>query len=183
MEQGTKGEITSRIVCKRVDYENYDQGLILVNLLDAYAKDPFGGGEGLKEEVKENLPSRLAKVPNAFSFVAFYINQKEKGGDEEIPAGLINCFEGFSTFAGQPLVNIHDIFVLKDFRGKGVCKAMLSAAENESKRRGCCKLTLEVLSKNEVAIKAYNKSGFSSYELDPATGIALFLEKKLKNKA
>lgn len=161
----------SKIICKSVDYANRHQGQILVRLLDGYAKDPLGGGSGLSEEVKEHLPSRLAQIPNAFSFIAY-------SGEE--PAGLINCFEGFSTFVAKPLVNIHDVFVLSEFRGQGVSQALLGAAEEEARKRGCCKLTLECLSKNEVAINAYKKSGFGSYELNPAHGMALFMEKKLK---
>ncbi|MFT5906124.1 MAG: ribosomal protein S18 acetylase RimI-like enzyme, partial [Cryomorphaceae bacterium] len=42
-----------------------------------------------------------------------------------------------------------------------------------------CKITLEVLSKNEVAKSAYQKFGFSGYELDPEAGKALFWEKPI----
>lgn len=45
--------------------------------------------------------------------------------------------------------------------------------------RGCCKLTLEVLSNNPNAMASYSKFGFTSYELDPALGTAQFWEKKL----
>ena len=163
----------SKIVCKSVNYADRVQGQLLVRLLDGYAKDPLGGGTGLVEEVKEHLPSRLAQVPSAFSFIAY-------SGEEETPSGLINCFEGFSTFAARPLVNIHDCYVVPEFRGQGISQALLGAVEAEARKRGCCKLTLECLSKNDVAIGAYKKNGFSSYELDPANGVALFMEKKLK---
>ena len=56
---------------------------------------------------------------------------------------------------------------------------MLDEVERIAKEKGCCKLTLEVLEGNIVAKKAYEKFGFSSYELDPATGKALFWEKVL----
>ena len=45
--------------------------------------------------------------------------------------------------------------------------------------RGCCKLTLEVLSNNPNAMASYAKFGFKSYELDPELGTAQFWEKKL----
>lgn len=45
--------------------------------------------------------------------------------------------------------------------------------------KGCCKITLEVLSNNESAKVAYKKFGFSSYELDPKAGVALFWQKKI----
>mmetsp|Transcript_28064 Transcript_28064/g.46465 ORF Transcript_28064/g.46465 Transcript_28064/m.46465 type:complete len:165 (-) Transcript_28064:1930-2424(-) len=162
-----------KVVCKNVNYADKVQGQLLVELLDGYAKDPLGGGSALDDEVKEHLPSKLAKVPHAFSFIAY-------SGDEETPAGLINCFEVFSTFAAKPLVNIHDLFVKPEFRKKGIGKALMTAAETEARNRGCCKLTLEVLSKNEIALNAYHACGFASYELDPAHGVALCMEKKLK---
>ena len=166
----------NKIMCRRVNYADPIQGQALVRLLNAFAKDPMLGSAPLSDEAKECLPSRLAAIPHAFSFIAYDVHNS----DIEKPAGLINCFEGFSTFAAKPLINIHDVFVLPEFRGQGFSRAMLGAVEVEARQRGCCKLTLEVLSKNEVAIKAYQNTGFASYELDPSHGVALFMEKKLK---
>jgi ribosomal protein S18 acetylase RimI-like enzyme len=56
---------------------------------------------------------------------------------------------------------------------------LMAAVETEARRRGCCKLTLEVLEHNQHARKLYDAVGFASYQLDPTTGRALFLEKKL----
>jgi ribosomal protein S18 acetylase RimI-like enzyme len=95
------------------------------------------------------------------------------------PAGLVNCFEGFSTFQGRPLVNIHDVVVLAEFRGRGIARRMLDRVEEIARARGCCKLTLEVLSNNQAAKSAYRKFGFSDYRLDPEAGTALFWQKKL----
>jgi hypothetical protein len=46
-------------------------------------------------------------------------------------------------------------------------------------KRGACKLTLEVLSGNAPALRAYEREGFEGYQLDPAFGHAVFLQKKL----
>jgi len=116
----------NKIVCRSVNYADRVQGQLLVRLLDGYAKDPMGGGSPLSEEVNEHLPSRLANVPHAFSYIAY-------SGDEETPAGLINCLEGFSSFAAQPLINIHDCYVVPEFRGKGISQAMLERVEEEAK--------------------------------------------------
>ena len=56
---------------------------------------------------------------------------------------------------------------------------MLGKVELLARDRGCCKLTLEVLEGNAVARSAYEKFGFTGYELDPAMGKAHFWEKKL----
>jgi hypothetical protein len=44
---------------------------------------------------------------------------------------------------------------------------------------GCCKLTLEVLSGNTTAQTSYQRFGFAQYQLDPAAGQALFMQKWL----
>lgn len=154
-----------------VDYLDPQQADALVRLLDAYACDPAGGGQPLDAEAKRQLPAALAARPQAFSVLA-YDAQHE-------PVGLINCFEGFSTFACRPLVNVHDVVVLAHARGQGVAQQMLAAVEEEARRRGACKLTLEVLSGNAPALNAYRRAGFDGYELDPAYGKAIFLQKKL----
>jgi len=139
-------------------------------LLEHYARDPMGGGTGLADEVKRALPARLAEHPGFVSFLAFVQNT---------PVGLINCFEGFSTFAARPLLNVHDLAVLDGYRGRGIGQALLAAAEQAARQRGCCKLTLEVLSNNHRALAAYARAGFAPYQLDPAAGQALFLQKLL----
>jgi len=152
------------------DYNNTQQGNDLVTLLDGYAQDPMGGGHGLSDNVKQNLIETLRKRNDVFTILC-YVDDK--------PAGLINCIEGFSTFNCQPVMNIHDVTVLPEFRGQGLSTKMLNEVEALASFRGCCKLTLEVLEGNDVAKKSYLKFGFSGYELDPKLGNALFWEKKL----
>ena len=158
----------------RVNYRDACDAQALVLLLDAYARDPMGGGQGLDEEVKARVCSDLAKHPGAASFIAWMDAQ---GQDE--PVGLINCFAGYSTFKAKPLLNVHDIAVLADHRGQGVGQALLQAAEAHALSRGCCKLTLEVLSGNAPAMASYKRFGFAQYELDPAAGQAQFMQKWL----
>ncbi|MBU7578901.1 MAG: GNAT family N-acetyltransferase [Porphyrobacter sp.] len=141
----------------------------VVSLLDAYARDPMGGGEPLAEAVKARLPGDLAANPFAFSLIA-------RIDDEAV--GLANCFMGYSTFAAAPLVNIHDLAVRPEARGKGVGKALLAAIEAEALKRGACKVTLEVLSGNP-ARRLYAREGYGDYQLDPETGHALFWQKRL----
>jgi ribosomal protein S18 acetylase RimI-like enzyme len=142
----------------------------VITLMDEYARDPMGGGSGLSEYTKANLISELAKRQTAHAILAFA---------EDRPAGLIICLEGFSTFACQPLLNIHDVIISLVYRGRGLSKLLLQKAEQIAIEIGCCKLTLEVLEHNYVAQKAYRSAGFNGYELNPKMGKALFWEKKL----
>ena len=152
------------------DYHNPEHADMVLSLLEHYARDEMGGGEALSDHVKDNLISALAQRPFAFSVVAVVDGK---------PAGLANCFEGFSTFAAKPLVNIHDLVVHEDYRGRGLSHALLNAVEVEAKKRGCVKVTLEVLSNNEIAVASYKKFGFAPYMLDPSAGPAQFWQKSL----
>jgi len=152
------------------DYNDSSHARDLVSMLNIYALDLMGGGKALPENVAQNLVPALRQRSSAFSFLAY------KG---EQPVGLANCFEGFSTFKARPLVNIHDIVVHPDHRGIGISQKLLDSIEGEAKVRGACKITLEVLSGNNIAKKSYQKFGFNGYELDPEAGQALFWEKPL----
>jgi GNAT superfamily N-acetyltransferase len=141
----------------------------VVALLDAYARDPMGGGEPLRDDVKARLPGDLAANPQAFSLLARL---------DDAAVGLANCFMGYSTFAAAPLVNLHDLAVLPGHRGAGIGRALLAAVEAEGLKRGAVKITLEVLSGNP-ARHLYAACGYGDYQLDPAAGHALFWQKRL----
>ncbi len=162
---------------QRVDYRNVDDAKALVFLLDSYARDPMGGGTKLNSDAAGRLCGDLASIPGAISFIAWHNNNNDHREPE--PVGLINCFEGYSTFNARPLLNVHDIAVLEGHRGRGVGRSLLMAAEEHARSRGCCKLTLEVLSGNAPAVATYARFGFRQYELDPACGQAQFMHKKL----
>lgn len=158
------------VTVKQVDYQNPEQVATLINLLNMYAQDPMGGGEALSDYAKQHLADELKQRDFLFSLVA-YVDGK--------PAGLANCIESFSTFACKPVINIHDMAVNPEFRGKGVSQTLLAAVEQAARDKGAAKVTLEVLTGNTVAINAYKKFGFNGYELDPEMGKAEFWEKKL----
>lgn len=162
-------------VC-RADYADPLHAQVLVSLLDAYASDPMGGGEALSDFAKTHLVASLAARPHAYSVLAFVLRE---GESLEQAVGLVNCIEGFSTFACQPLVNVHDVAVLSDYRGHGVGEKMLALAETIARERGACKMTLEVLQGNASAARLYRRVGFENYQLDPAMGQAQFMQKWL----
>lgn len=154
-----------------IDLSHPGHQAALIMLLDDYARDPMGGGEALGQEAIEHLCERLAQRTDYFGFIAW---------SDQQAIGLINCIEGFSTFAARPLLNVHDLTVRREWRGHGVGRLLLQTAEALACSRGCCKLTLEVLSNNVAALKAYEQAGFEAYQLDPAAGQALFMHKWLR---
>jgi GNAT superfamily N-acetyltransferase len=140
-------------------------------LLNSYACDPMGGGAPLSGSVLASLADELSRRADAFS-VLCYVNDRA--------AGLVNCFEGFSTFKCRPLFNVHDVVVLAEYRGRRISQRMLTRVEEIARQRGCCKLTLEVLERNHPAREAYRRFGFAGYQLDPVHGRAEFWEKPLE---
>lgn len=155
---------------ERVDPNDPRQAAALLQVLDAYACSAEGGGTPLADEARARLPALLAERPHYIGLLGF---------EGDLAVGLVNCFEGVSTFKAKPLLNIHDIAVIESHRGRGIGRRLIEAAEAIAIERGCCKLTLEVLEGNARAIGLYRKTGFDPYELDPAMGRAMFFEKWL----
>jgi nucleoside-diphosphate-sugar epimerase len=166
-EQAERG---SNVYIVAIDLGSPVHARSLLELLDHYARDPVGGGAGLSESVKQRLIPALRAQSRYLGFLAF---------EGERAIGLINCFVGFSTFAARPLLNVHDIVVHESARRRGVGRLLLARAEQAARESDCCKLTLEVLSGNKIALAAYAALGFEPYVLDPSVGSALLLEKKL----
>ena len=152
------------------DFSNPAHASAVVYLLNEYAKDPMGGGEELSDFAKTNLINEMAKRSGVYAILAF-VNGN--------PAGLANCIEGFSTFACKPLLNIHDMVVLAEYRGQGISSQLLKKAEELATSLGCCKLTLEVLEGNKTAQAAYVANGFVGYQLVSEMGQAMFWQKKI----
>ena len=152
------------------DYDNSSHEKDVVMLLNAYAEDPMGGGESLPAFTKDNLVAALNEFPGAFSVLAY---------DNDSPIGLANCFQGFSTFACRPLINIHDLMVLPEARRKGASQSLLAFVEQEAIQRRCCKVTLEVLDGNASARSAYEKYGFKDYALGDEYGEGRLMQKSL----
>ena len=86
---------------------------------------------------------------------------------------------GFSTFAARPLVNIHDMVVTAQLRGKRVGRAMFAVIEAIARERDADKVTLEVLEGNAPARALYSSLGYGAYALDPEFGAAMFWQKRL----
>ena len=160
------------ITVRRVNYQDPTDRAALCAMLNSYAQDPMGGSTPIAPEPLARLCDDLATKPFAFSFLAW---QRTAEGEQAV--GLANCFEGYSTFKAQPLINIHDLAVHPSARSQGVGQALMYAVECEGKARNACKITLEVLSGNALALKSYARFGFAGYQLGSTAGQAIFLQK------
>jgi len=142
----------------------------ILALLDSYARDPMGGGSPLSATVRHDLLPGLRRHPTTLVLLAF---------DGAQPVGIAVCFFGFSTFQARPLLNVHDLAVVPTRRGAGIGRALLDAAEAHARRRGCCKLTLEVQDDNPRARATYARFGFTDFVLGGDPVPTRFLSKAL----
>jgi GNAT superfamily N-acetyltransferase len=142
----------------------------MLEVLESYAQGVAGGSTPLDPAVKQRLVPALREQPSALVLLALV--------DERV-VGIANCFYGFSTFAARPLLNVHDLAVLPEYRGRGIGRALLAAAEQRARARGCAKLTLEVLETNDGARRLYESFGFRDFELGGTPLRTHFLSKPL----
>ena len=160
----------SPIEISEADLQNPQHVDAIVFLLDAYSREPTANGAPLSEAVRSALVPGLRAHAGTLVFLAHE-------GDDAV--GIAVCFMGYSTFAARSLLNVHDLAVLPAHRGKHVGRRILEAVEAAACARGCCKVTLEVQENNTRARRLYERFGFAAYELDPATGRAFMMQKKL----
>jgi GNAT superfamily N-acetyltransferase len=73
--------------------------------------------------------------------------------------GFALFFSNYSTFLTQPGLYLEDLFVLPEYRGKGVGKALLSRLAQLAISRDCGRLEWSVLDWNEPAIEFYQRMG------------------------
>jgi GNAT superfamily N-acetyltransferase len=75
------------------------------------------------------------------------------------PAGFALYFFNYSTWMGRPGIYLEDLFVLPEFRGLGIGKALLKKVGAIAIEMGCKRLQWEVLDWNTPAIDFYRAMG------------------------
>ncbi len=83
-------------------------------------------------------------------------------GSEMIGSGYarIEVSEAYLKHAEHSYLGF--MYVVPQYRGKGVNRKIIDALESWSRAQGVTEMQLEVYADNAIAIKAYEKSGYSS---------------------
>ncbi len=145
-------EMPHQATISAINYDLEAHRQALVDLLASYAGDATSGaGRTLTDFARREVAQGLRQHPTSLVLLAWC---------DAKPAGLAICFEGYSTFAAKPLINIHDLVVAPELRGQGVGTCLLQAVEGEARRRGCCAVTLEVNGHNIGAQRLYRRQGY-----------------------
>ncbi|WP_180797932.1 GNAT family N-acetyltransferase [Vibrio parahaemolyticus] len=111
---------------------------------------------GFSVELDLSVITQLFALPCFHGFISF-VDSK--------PSGFAVCFESFSTYRAQRVMNIHDFMVSESFRGKGVGKAQLSGIEQYCRDNDYLKITLEVGDDNVAAKKLYSSLDYEDYRV------------------
>lgn len=75
---------------------------------------------------------------------------------ESQPVGFSLFFYTFSTFLGKPTLHLEDLFVLPEWRGRGIGKAMLVELARIARQNDCGRMEWAVLDWNTPAIEFYH---------------------------
>ncbi len=145
---------SSKIAIEIASYDNETHRNALFFVLNDYAMDEMGLNKPLASGAKDDIIDGMNRNGNFFSLMASI--------DEDV-VGIANCVESFSTFSGKPVINVHDLAVLRSHRGKGIGKKLLDAIQQEAKKRDASKITMEVRIDNR-ARNLYSREGFGNNE-------------------
>ena len=82
-----------------------------------------------------------------------------------------------SVWTGAPDCWLEDLYVQESARGRGLGRALVEAAFERARERGCRRIELDTTDDNTGAIRLYENLGFSLEPKGP--GRSLFLGRKL----
>jgi len=89
-----------------------------------------------EESLRESL---FGDIPYAHVLIAEY---------KSVPVGYALYFFNFSTFLGRPGLYLEDIFVLENYRGKGIGMALFKECASIAKEKKCNRMDWVVLDWN-----------------------------------
>jgi GNAT superfamily N-acetyltransferase len=133
------------VVIEKVNAETLDDFLGLIDRLAEYERlaPP-------DEEAKIRLRRDcLSEKPKYQAFIG-------KIGDKYIT--YVIFFYTYSSFLALPTLFLEDIFVLKEYRLKGVGQKMFGFIKETAKREGCGRIEFTVLKWNKSAQEFYKKN-------------------------
>jgi ribosomal protein S18 acetylase RimI-like enzyme len=98
-------------------------------------------------------------------------------GDEPPAAGVCQLRYRLAVWTGAPDCWLEDLFVERDARRAGLGRALIEAAFERARARGCVRIDLDVDEDNENALALYEAMGFSRNPKGP--GRTLYVARRL----
>lgn len=112
-------------------------------------------GELDKEEWAKHMGELFQKIFDRETHRIFVAEN-----ESHVFLGYVWVGVGSNMMTGKRHGFIYDIFVEKEFRGKGVGRALLEKAESFCREKGYSRILLMVSVNNKAAAKLYDKMGF-----------------------
>jgi ribosomal protein S18 acetylase RimI-like enzyme len=90
-------------------------------------------------------------------FRALLVENRDEHGPDHL--GMALYYFTFSTFTGKPTLYLEDIFILEEYRGKGIGTRLLVELAKIARERDCGRMEWSVLDWNEPSIQFYLSLG------------------------
>ena len=94
------------------------------------------------------------------------------------PAGVCQLRFRFSVWHAAQECLLEDLFVREEARRSGLGAALVDAALERARERGCARVELDVNERNQAALALYERLGFSSAG-EPGAGRTLLLRRRV----
>lgn len=123
--------------------EDVDLIIFFVKELALYEKEPESAILKKEDIIKYGFDNNpLFKV-----LIAEYCNK---------PVGFAFYFFSYSTWIGKPILYLEDLFILPEYRKKGIGKKLLKKLAKIAIENDCCRFQWQVLDWNKLAIDFYD---------------------------
>jgi ribosomal protein S18 acetylase RimI-like enzyme len=129
----------------------------------------WGKDEPTLEKIRE-MAAVLIDDPNTEFLLA-------APGDGAPPAGVCQLRYRLSVWTGADDCWLEDLYVDDAARGTGLGRALVEAAFEDARARGCRRMELDVNESNTEALAFYESLGFTTEPKPP--GRTLFISRKL----
>ena len=98
------------------------------------------------------------------------------GGDP--PAGIVQLRYRYGVWWDAEDCHVEDVFVRAEARGSGLGRALVQAAIDRARARGCRRLELDTAEENVPALGLYRSLGFRSGADEPGH-LAVFMRRRI----
>ena len=98
------------------------------------------------------------------------------GGDP--PMGIVQLRYRYGVWWDAEDCHVEDVFVREEARGSGLGRALVSAAIERARERGCRRLELDTAEENVAALALYRSLGFRSGGDEPGR-LGVFMRRRI----
>jgi GNAT superfamily N-acetyltransferase len=141
----------------------------VAHLLVAF-RDWWGRAEPSAESLQSSVDRLIANPDTEFLLGS--------AGHDGAPSGVCQLRFRFSAWHAAEDCFIEDLFVREEARGAGLGAALVEAALERARGRGCARVELDVNEENRTALALYERLGFSATP-EPGTGRSLLMRLRL----